>query len=156
MHSQRFVAEREARWIEEKIAPNIYAVASLKQGFMREKNGEKLFFRGSSDTYDRATAATLNNLSRKIYGNAYRRYGKQLAVATTLEGDGQLVRHHLNFLIRKPEHMAFGEFHLCFWEAWRENDWFMPEFTFEMRTGDCVRYALKEGPEALLPFSTRF
>jgi hypothetical protein len=151
-----FLSAVEAHWIEQNIQPNVYAVATLKQSIVVENGALKIFVKGDREKYDLAAACTLNNLSRKIYKNAYRRSGKIVPVATTFEGDGQIIRYHLNFLLSKPKWMPFDIFEKLFREEWSKNAWARPIAYFRERTGNCVLYSLKEGPEALLPYSTRF
>ena len=152
MFNARYVVEAQARWIEEMIRPDIFAVPTLKKARRLDDGWEW----GDRFIYDRAAATSLNNLSRTIFKNAYRRFGKQIPVATTIEGNRFDMRYHLNFLIRKPDFMSFEDFEQAFRSEWSKNDWALPDLTFEERTGDCVRYALKEGPDSLLMLSTRY
>ena len=155
MKNQLLLSEA-ARWIEKDIRPNIYAVVTLKQLISVEQNGFRVWISGERCIYDQAAAKTLGQISRSIFKSAHRKFGKRLAVATTLEGDGEFVRYHLNFLIHRPDWLPFEDLKYLFLKHWLKNEWALEITYFEERTGDCVRYSLKEGLDSLLPRSTGF
>lgn len=156
VHSPQYLTSKMAKWVEQKVQPNVYAVTTLKQSVVVELNGSKTFIRGDSNKFDLAVSTTLGNFDRRVLKNAARRFGKVIPVATTLEGNGDTPLFHLNFLFHKPDWMPFPEFKGMFIDEWSTNSWARPILYFEERTGDCVRYSLKEGPGALLTQSTRF
>lgn len=154
MQSRNYLSAIESDWVEQNVRPDVYAVGTVKQGIWID---ETAWIKGNAERYDQAVSKTLDSLNRRIFKNAHKRFGKVIPIATTLEGDGgDTVRYHLNFLIQKPRWLSFEEFRDHFKVEWVKNPWAMPQLWIEERTGNCVRYSLKEGPEALLPLSTRF
>lgn len=172
--------ENYRNWLEHELAPNVYAVATLKQAIKVDHKGSAFSIPGDPHIYESGYDQFIRRLSRRIYGRAYRRYGKIIPNATTLEGSGaghrltnrrhrasltfmdsvqgvgDGVRYHLNFMLRRPDWLPFEELRSCFMEVWHRSDWAMPDVFQEERTGDCIAYALKDGPQTLLTHSLSF
>lgn len=139
-----------ARHIEKVISPNVYAVGTLMQG---QYTG--MMMPGDRYTYEPVARQFIERLSRRIYGKtSYDRHRKLLPAAVTIEGKRKPTRYHLNFLIQRPEWKDMPEFQFLAIEEWNKLDWTRADFYVGPRTGDCVRYSLKEGPDSLL-FITR-
>jgi hypothetical protein len=141
--------EAWARHIEATIKPNIYAVGTLIQATF---NGHMI--QGNRDTYERMARHFVDRLSCLTYGKTnFERHGKRLPVAVTIEGlTGK--RRHLNFLINKPDWKDEVDFEQHMIDEWNILGWVRRDLYISHRTGDCVRYSLKEGPDSLL-FTTR-
>jgi hypothetical protein len=167
-------------WIDSELGPNVYAVATLKQAIKVDHNGSAFWIPGDPHIYESGYNQFIRRLSSRLYGKAYRRYGKIIPNAATLEGNGtghrltnrrhrasldfmkniqpvgDGVRYHLNVMLRRPEWLPFDELHSRFMEEWAHSDWAMPDVFLEERTGDCPTYSLKDGPQTLLIHSLRF
>ena len=131
----------------------------------------------TEDTLHERAGQFIARLSKAIYGKtAYRRFKLTIPNALTLEGNGNgrscfwlshekdprslkergKVRYHFNILLRKPEWMPFDQLEEIIKNIWRSCDWTMPDINIEERTGDCVGYSLKEGPETLVTKTLSF
>jgi hypothetical protein len=89
-----------------------------------------------------------NLLNRHLFGNAYKRYGKQLMMFVAREGD-QHHRHHLHVIIEKPDNVdteVFVSLVMHFWSKTRfgyhEHHYECP--TTEGREIGWVNYCLKK------------
>lgn len=167
-------------WIENELAPNVYAVATLKQAIKVDHKGSAFSIPGDPHIYESGYDQFIRRLSSRVYGKAYRRWGKIIPNAAMLEGSGvghrltnrshraslefmdniqgvgDGVRYHLNINLRRPEWLPFEELRSSFTEEWERSDWAMPDVFLEERTGDCVAYSLKDGPQTLFTHSLRF
>lgn len=144
------------RWIEQNVRPDVYAVVTLKQGLMTQQGSLKSWTRGDRNIYERAALGVLKRLDRRIFKKAAKRFEKFIPSAVTIEGDGENVRFHLNFLMQKPSWMPISDFETAFRVEWEKTDWAEDRATIEDRNGNCVGYSLKEGCKALLAQATRF
>lgn len=142
---EEIAIEAWARHIEANIKPNIYAVGTLVQAMFTGH-----MFQGERETYKRMADHFIDRLSYLTYGKTnFERHGKRLPVAVTLEGlKGK--RLHLNFLINKPEWKDEVDFEQHMIDEWNELGWVRRDLYVSHRTGDCVRYSLKEGSDSLL------
>ena len=50
-----------------------------------------------------------NKLNKKVFGNGYKRFNKQLEMLVIHEGTNQ-IRHHLHCIIEQPKRFGFDEF----------------------------------------------
>ena len=50
-----------------------------------------------------------NRLNKRVFGNGYRRFNKQLEMLVIREGTSQ-IRHHLHCVIEQPKRFGFNEF----------------------------------------------
>lgn len=148
--------EELAHWIEDRLKPDVYVVATLKQGIISTAGG---YLRGTEERYIHAWEQFIHRLSHRIYRKAYRRFGTLLPHAMMIEGGSNIVIHtrwHLNINIRRPDWVPFEDLETVFREEWAKIEWAMGDVYFNQRTGDCVGYSLKDGPEALLASSLSF
>lgn len=147
--SRQYQIEARARYIESAIRPNIYAVGTLVQA---QYTG--MWIPGDRDTYDKQARHFIDRLSYLTYGKTnFERHGKRLPAAVTIEGIAGK-RAHLNILLNKPNWKDEVEFEQYMIDEWNKLGWVRRDLFIEHRTGDCVRYSLKEGPDSLL-FTTR-
>ena len=74
-----------------------------------------------------------NLLNTRIFGNGYRRFGKQLRMLVIREvsKDG---RHHLHTVIEHPSRMEFVEFSLLIEEVWNRCDFGFHQIHIEKPT----------------------
>lgn len=156
-------------WIDHNLSSNVYAVVNLKQGTSIDFKGSVLWVKGDPYYYEAAYGQFIRRLSKRIYGkNCYRRskrvtkkykqpITRLIPNAFMLEGGpSKGTRYHLNIQLRRPEWLALDKLRSLFLEEWAKTPWAMSDVYFEERTGDCVGYSLKEGPETLLTSSLRF
>lgn len=118
-------------------------------------------------------------LSEALYGRkSRRRHKKMIPFFATLEGDAygkasvkectrkykngrpstlsKGMHYHINICLRRPDFIDELTFELICRELWSDIDWAKPGIYVAERTGDCVSYALKDGPEALFLSSVSF
>ena len=170
-----------AKWLDDNVNPNVFVVATLKQSVVTSYNGYSQRVMGNEDIYRGACRQALCRLSRDLYGTTeWKRHRRIVPNIPTLEGNGcgrrlsnvhsplsldfvnatrangKKVRYHYNILLQRPDWIDLGNFETKFRKSWDENPWAMPDLFFEERSGDCVSYALKEGPEALDVMSLSF
>jgi hypothetical protein len=138
-----------AKHLEDKIAPNVYAVIHVK----RSVNGEWW----NRERIDEATAKFMVAVSKAVHGSRKWRKlddGKRLlAYATTLEKAD--TNPHLNLLIHRPDGMDFQKFHDILYDAWLKTGWMAQDvkafYCEERQPGSKVTgYVLKEGTDSLL------
>jgi hypothetical protein len=89
-----------------------------------------------------------NLLNRELYGNAYKRHGRQLKMLVVRE-QGEWHRHHLHAIIEKPEHLTLEEFIALIVTCWTKTRFGYPEHHFEQpatpdREAGWLRYCLKK------------
>ena len=170
-----------AEWLDHNVNPNVFVVATLKQSLVSSYNGYSQRVTGNENIYNGACRQALCRFSRELYGTtAWKRYRRIVPNIPTLEGNGcgrrlsnvhsprslefvnatqsvgKKVRFHYNILLQRPDWIDLGNFEAKFRKSWTGNPWAMPDLFFEERSGDCVSYALKEGPEALDVMSLSF
>jgi len=164
-------------WINDNINPNVYAVLTLRDKIIVDHGSARSIAFGSFDRYRNCADCLMKRLSKEIYGKkAYRRFKTRVPSVVTLEGNGDgifldphhadfkkfsdsgknPVRYHLNIIMERPDWIPFDGFRSKLVELWKKDVWAMPDVYVEEVTGDCVGYALKEGPETLLASSTSF
>lgn len=142
--------EARAQHIERVIKPNIYAVGTLRQA-----QGRGMLVFADRGTYEAMARRFIERLSYLTYGKTHlERYNRHLPAAVTIEGLTTPKRLHLNILINKPDWKDEVEFEQHMVTEWNSLEWARRDFEIGARTGDCVRYSLKEGPDSLL-FMTR-
>jgi hypothetical protein len=172
-------SQEYAQWLEENVRPNVFAVATLKQSIVSSRHGSTHRVMGNPDRYCGAYRQSICQLSKRIYGNSnWRRHRRMIPSFMTLEGNGcgrwinhstrslsflnatqptgKKVRYHHNILFRRPDWIEANEFEGIFRSIWSKNEWALPDLFFEERDGNCVSYALKEGPETLDVMSLSF
>jgi hypothetical protein len=148
-------------FIESGVRPDIYSVASLRQYVRSYALGYPTRIDGNEGEYRKACQQFQKRLSRVVYGDTIcKRHKKLFPMFVTLEGGYNGKRYHLNICVQTPENMDFEQFKLIFLKEWAKSDWAMPNVIgpkakqhnvrFEKRTGNCVRYSLKEGYERIL------
>ena len=147
------------RAYDQQIRPNVYAVGHLERCLWDSDLG--LGRPASVEAYDDTAYRLLANVSKRLLGkSAYRKRPQErrrLPNMVTLESFGD--RPHLNILIHKPERFSFEQLENALREEWGVLPWtnkLTGSLWIQPRTGDCVRYALKEGYESLLPRSLSF
>jgi hypothetical protein len=64
----------------------------------------------------------MRTLNRKVYGKAYRRFGKQLRVVAVLE-KSEYGRFNIHAAIEPPEHLDHSEFETLIKGCWTGTDW---------------------------------
>lgn len=60
-----------------------------------------------------------NRLNKKIFGNSYYRFKKQLQMFSILERDTNH-RFHYHLIIEKPDHLTDDEFKFLIWDSWNK------------------------------------
>jgi hypothetical protein len=157
MNKER-IAKAYETLIESGVRPDIYSVASLRQYVRSYALGYPTPVYGDYEKYLETCQQFQKRLSRVVYGDTIcKRHKKLFPMFITLEGGYNGKRYHLNICVQTPENMDFEQFKLIFLKEWAKSDWAMPNVisnpynvTFEKRTGNCVRYSLKEGYERIL------
>jgi hypothetical protein len=71
-----------------------------------------------------------NLLNRRLFGNAYKRYGRQLSMLVVRE-DGAWHRHHIHAIIEKPASLTTEEFIALVMECWGKTRFGYREHHFE-------------------------
>jgi hypothetical protein len=146
-HYKQAAIEAWARHIEAYVQPDMYGVGTLKQAIV---NGN-VMIKGDPYRYQEIAKQFIIRLSSRINGRTnFERHRTEIPAAVTLEGDGSIKRFHLNFLIKKPEWLSWVDFTSMFRIEWDRLDWSRDDLDLNARTGDCVRYSLKEGPDSLI------
>lgn len=89
-----------------------------------------------------------NLLNRRLFGNAYKRHGRQLAMLVVRE-DGAWHRHHLHAIIEKPASLTTEEFIALVMECWCKTRFGYREYHFEEpadwdRETGWINYCLKK------------
>ena len=64
----------------------------------------------------------MRQLNRRVYGKAYRRFGKQLRVVSVLE-KSEFGRWNIHAAIEPPEHLEHAEFEALIAACWKGTDW---------------------------------
>lgn len=157
------------KWIETNLRPDVYCVGTLKQAVKIWRNGSPIWVPLKEETIRQRASQFTARLSEALYGKTiYQRFKLLVPNAITLEGNGngrsiqsafrskKKVRYHLNILLRKPESMAFDAFRRKINKVWRSCDWTMPDIKIMERSGKCVSYSLKDGPESLVTETLNF
>jgi hypothetical protein len=141
------------------IQPTTYLVLHLNR-FLRDSDTGVLTY-GTQEIYDRQAYKFVCSVSRRVLGSsAYRNRPpcrKRLANIATLEAADECP--HVNIAIRKPEHWLDEEFREVCWAVWDKMKWFSHTpraFFCEPRTGNPIKYSVKEGEFSLLPRSLSF
>lgn len=93
-----------------------------------------------------------NLLNRRLFGNAHKRHGRQLAMLVVRE-DGAWHRHHLHAIIEKPASLTTEEFIALVMECWGNTRFGYREYHFEEpadrdREAGWINYCLKKRTKA--------
>lgn len=93
-----------------------------------------------------------NLLNRRLFGNAYKRHGRQLSMFVVQE-DGAWQRHHLHAIIEKPASLTTEEFIALVMECWGKTRFGYREHHFEEPADQAweagwVNYCLKKRTKA--------
>lgn len=150
-------------WIYEDVQPDIYAVCTAYQGLWRENGIYRTYEAGDHILYEKLASSFRHRLSKAVYPSCYKKYQKRkkkcpklIPMSGTLEGDGKGRHYHLNFFVKRPAWMMFGDFEALFKSAWSQSEWAHRHsdhaVKFQERRADCVGYGLKEGSQTLLVF----
>lgn len=151
--------------IEQRLNPNIYAVGTLKQGIQTHAQGHFLghkyvfsetWTKGTREIYAKEYNEFIKRLSRIYCKKAYKRHKRLFSNAATLEGGAEGMRYHINMMFRCPTSVSFSDFEKAVRKSWTDGAWMLSDIIIEKRTGDCVGYSLKTGPDALLLESMSF
>ncbi|HEY1124570.1 MAG TPA: hypothetical protein VGE65_02975 [Sphingobium sp.] len=168
-------------WIDDSLKPDIYVVATVKQHIFVHSHESRMRIVGDQDRYAAIYDQFICRLSKAVFGaKNWRRHKKRIANAATLEGNGYRpvvdcgitkksvghlnrtqsvfpqVRYHLNMMFRRPAHLTFEQFEAIIYDVWMQSEWALADILIEERTGQCVAYSCKEGPETILTNSMRF
>lgn len=137
-----------AQWLR-SFEPNVAATFTLSKATRRHTDGKWL--RGNSLEYGRCYSRLVHDLSRWHLGRAYRRYRKLIPNFATLEGDGEVKRHHIHAAFRRPDHADPDDFMQSIYDFWMTySPWAMDDILIEPIEGDWAGYSTKDGSEALL------
>jgi len=92
----------------------------------------------------------LDRLNKRVFGNAYRRYGKKLNVMLVLESD-DLKRMHVHALLEHPSWLSIDDFIRLIDDAWSAAPWSYEERCIEeiKSLRGSVLYNLKTGVDAI-------
>lgn len=87
-------------------------------------------------------------LNRALFGNAYKRHGRQLKMLVVRE-DGAWHRHHIHAIIEKPTSLSIEEFIVLVLDCWTKTRFGYREFHFEQpitreRENGWLNYILKK------------
>ena len=146
--------------LNKAIEPDVYVVATLKQG----RQGEKGWVHGTREDYQHTVDKFVHAVSAQLYRQAYRRHKLLVPHLITLEGVGKMkdiaptrrnifrrdMRAHINMCIKRPKHVSYDLFAEQIKQNWLKLDWALPDIYIEKRTGDCIAYSLKEGTDSIL------
>jgi len=168
-------------WIDQNVKPDVYVVATLKQRIFVNNFGSRYCILGTFDRYAAAYRQFICRLSKAVYGKRHwRRHKRLIPNAATLEGNGyrpnsstslskksishlkatqsvgKEVHFHLNMMFRRPDHLSLEMFAALIKSIWLTSDWAWTDINIGQRTGDCVSYSCKEGPETILVGSLSF
>ena len=120
------------------------ATVTLKQGLRTYG----LFQSLNCQTVTRVVSEFLHKLNRKVFKNAYRRYGKRLVCIPSIETSIN-DRLHVHMVLEIPQYMTFEDFIKYVDTIWDKNPWAMPEKEIiEMMTksdqSTSTKYLLKD------------
>jgi hypothetical protein len=62
-----------------------------------------------------------NMLNTKVFGNSFKRFGKQLKMIVVREG-GKGLRYHLHTIIEQPERYTLTNFEILIRDCWKRTD----------------------------------
>jgi hypothetical protein len=139
-----------ARHLDTVIKPNVAVTATLCQSRSYENDRGSTWMPGEPIAYEGILTGLTNRLSAVVLGNAYRRYGKRLRVAGSLEGDGVGQAFHLHVCIHRPDGQDPAKFAGQLRTVWAESPWLKQDLDVQEIHGNWVWYTTKRGPEALL------
>lgn len=143
-------AKETASWLQQ-IKPDVAATFTLLKAKRFEGSPGGIWLRGCDVEYDRAYRRLVHDLSRWHLGRAYRRYQKLIPNFASLEGDGEIKRHHIHAAFRCPEHADQEDFMQSIYDFWMAySPWAMDDVLIEPIEADWGGYTIKEGSEALL------
>ena len=74
-------------------------------------------------------------LNRQIFGNAYKRHNRKLAMLVVREC-GAWHRHHIHAIIEKPTNLSTDEFMAKIIECWMKTDFGYREYHYEEPIGE--------------------
>lgn len=88
-----------------------------------------------------------NLINRRLFGNTYKRYNRQLKMFVVRE-HGSWHRHHIHAIIEKPQNLTTEEFIVVALECWLRTRFGYREYHFEQpeseeRQAGWVNYCLK-------------
>lgn len=136
-------------FISNHIQPNVFAVGTLKLGMGSFGCGFKTFIAGDDFRYEEVYRQFICRLSKRVYGKAnYRRYGKKIPNAGTLEGDSHM-RYHLNLLLQRPDFISESEFNAMLSEEWSRLPWSLPDINIQPCSSPCIFYSIKDGVDRI-------
>lgn len=140
------------KWANNTIKPDVVAVMTAKQRVSgRDHKTKRLAIaEGHEHEYFKLARIFMDRLTKEVYKNTPKRYIFKIPYLVTLEGGSRGEHWHLNFSIRKPDHIEFEAFKLLMEETWVRLDWAKPDMWIDELKANFVGYSLKRGPEAFL------
>jgi hypothetical protein len=143
-----------AKALEKRVRPNVYGVLRLKNG-TTGTFGQKAWVQDPETHFDGVALQYVTKVTKALVGEtAFRRSGGRLLPNfVTLEGDGQMVRYHLNLLIQRPDWVSFEEFRGVCQFQWMKAGWSIDgktAFWMEELSGGASSYSFKDGIDVLL------
>lgn len=92
----------------------------------------------------------LDRLNKRVYGNAYKRYGKRLNAMLVIEGD-ELKRPHVHAIFECPDWMSTADLMKLINESWCAAPWSYDERRIEdvETVYGSVGYNVKTGVDAI-------
>ena len=131
-------------FVDEHPIPNALAVTlTLKTCFYPETTKGK--GRVTLDQFNELKTIRhfMSRLNQKVYGNAYRRYGRRLSVLPVIEGFGNCKRHvHLS--LEQPESRSLAEYTKLIRECWIKTNFGNYDIDVQSQYGDWIGYLLKQ------------
>lgn len=96
----------------------------------------------------------LRLLNRRVYGQAFARFGKGLARAPSFEGGGGSEKNmHIHMLIRHPDrkNLTRAKFEFLLRSSWARSEWALPNSRIDWFPDDVLTaaYLVKTGGDAL-------
>jgi hypothetical protein len=126
-----------------------FVTLTMKQGLLtRHGHIAKITEEAASDN----VRWFLKNLNRKIFGHAYKKYGKKLIVIDCSEGGGStLIRVHRHLIIAKPTWLPEDKFERLIRQHWRLSRWghHLIEVDRAKNLKGCIAYISKTGSDAI-------
>lgn len=140
--------------IARKVVPTTFVTITLKQAVSRQHGAVTAWEKGSKYRYEGIAERLARRLSREVYGNAYRRFGKLIPCVITLEGDpGKAFRYHFHALLRKPNHLTHVQFQFLINRQVRNIEWCLPGTNISPINGSplpYIAYVTKTGADSII------
>lgn len=132
---------------------SVRADLTMKKARWKKNNNGEVYgwVRVNEDIARKNSKIWLDRVNKRVYGNAYRRYGKKLNVVTVIEKNKDNKRLHIHALIECPDWMPKSDLIDIVDKSWDRSPWSYDERRIEEieSVRGSLEYNMKTGLDAV-------